>query len=69
MPVRSAGGRECVYVIVDDYMRAIYMMSLRLRLEAVETFNAFEAVAERELGMKLCEAIIDNACELSMLAM
>ena len=36
-----------MYVIVDDCTRAIYMMSLRLRSEVVETFNAFEAVAER----------------------
>ena len=45
-PVRPAGVREYVYVIVDDYTRAVYMKSLRLRPEAVEAFKAFEAVAE-----------------------
>ena len=46
MPVRPVGVREYVYVIVDDYTRAVYMKLLRLRSEAVDAFKAFEAVAE-----------------------
>ena len=66
MPVRSAGGREYVYVIVDDYTRDVYMKSLRLKSEAVEAFKEFKAVAERNSGMKLCEVMTDNTRELCM---
>jgi len=46
---------------VDDCTRAVYTKSLRLRSEAVETFKAFKDVAERELGMKLCEIMTTRA--------
>ena len=66
MPVKSAGGREYVYVIVDDYTRAVYTKSLRLKSEAVDAFKAVKAIVERESGNKLCEVMTDNARELSM---
>ena len=39
---------------------------MRLKLEAVEVFKAFQAEVERASGNKLCEVMTDNVCELSM---
>ena len=66
MPIKSAGGREYVYVIVDDYTQAVYTKLLRLKSEAVEVFKAFQAEVERASGNKLCEVMTDNTRELSM---
>ena len=46
MPVKSVGGWEYVYVVVDDYTRAVYTKSLRLKSEAVEVFKAFKAMSK-----------------------
>ena len=45
MPVASAGGRECVYVVVvaDDYTRAVCTGPLRLKSEVVEALKALKA--------------------------
>ena len=66
MPVRSAGGKEYVHVRVDDHTRAVYTKLLRLKSDAIKVFKAFMVVAGRESGKKLCEAMTDNAHELSM---
>ena len=66
MPIKSAGGREYVYVIVDDYTQAVYTKPLHLKSEAVEVFKVFQAEVERASGNKLCEVMTDNAHELSM---
>ena len=66
MPVKSAGGREYVYVIVDDYTQAVYTKPLHLKSEAVEVFKVFQAEVERASGNKLCEVMMDNAHKLSM---
>ena len=66
MPIKSAGGKEYLYVIVDDYTRMVHTKALRLKLEAVEAFREFKAGVERVLGNRLCEVMTDNACELSM---
>jgi len=66
MPVKSAGGREYLYLVVDDYTRAVYVKPLKLKSEAVEAFKAFKAVAENESGKKMREVMTDNARELSM---
>jgi len=52
--VNSAGGREYVYVVVDDYTHTVYTRPLRLKSE------------ETESGNKLRETMTDNARELSM---
>ena len=66
MPVKSARGREYVYVVVGDYTRAVYTRPLRLKSEAAEAFKTFKAAAENELGNRLREVMTDNARELSM---
>ena len=66
MPIKSAGGREYMYVIVDDYTQAVYTKPLCLKLEAVEVFKAFQVEVERASGNKLCEVMTDNMHELSM---
>jgi len=66
MPVKSVGGREYVYVIVDDYTQAVYTRPFRLRSEAAEAFKTFKEAAENESGNKLREVMTDNACELSI---
>ena len=66
MPVKSAGGREYVYVVVDGYTRAVYTRALRLKSEAAEAFKSFKTAAENESENKLREVITDNARELSM---
>ena len=66
MPVKSAGGKEYLYVVVDDYTRAVHTRALRLKSEAVEAFKDFKAVVENASGYKLCEVMTDNARELSM---
>ena len=66
MPVRSAGGKEYLYVVVDDYTRTVYARHLRLKSEAIEAFKAFKAAAENESGKKIREVLTDNARELCM---
>ena len=66
MPIKSAGGREYMYVIVDNYTQAVYTKLLCLKSEAIEVFKAFQVEVERALGNKLCEVMMDNTCELSM---
>ena len=48
MQVKSAGGREYEYIVVDDCTCAVYTRPLRLKSEAPEAFKAFKAVAENE---------------------
>ena len=66
MPVRSAGGKEYLYVVVDDFMRTVYMRPLRLKSEATEAFKAFKATVENESGKRIREVLTDNARELCM---
>ena len=66
MPVQSAGGKEYVYVVVDDFSRAVYTQPLHLKSEAVTAFKVFRAAAELESGKRLREVMTDNAGELSM---
>jgi len=66
MPVKSAGGREYLYLVVDDYTRGVYVKPMKLKSEAVEAFKAFKEVAENESGKKMREVMTDNARELSM---
>ena len=61
MPVKSAGGREYLYVVVDDCMRTIYTKPLWLKSEAIEAFKAFNAAAENKSGRKIWEIMTDNA--------
>jgi len=64
--VKSAGGNECDYVVLDDSSRAVYSMPLCLKLEAADAFKTFKAAAENESDNKLREVMTDNARELSM---
>ena len=66
MPIASVGGHDYLYVVVDDFTRAVYTCSLRLKSEAVDAFKAFKAVVENELGREIREVMTDNAPELSM---
>ena len=66
MPVVSAGGREYIYVIVDDYTRAVHTKPLRLKSEAADAFKSFKAAAENESGKRIREVLTDNTRELSM---
>ena len=66
MPVRSAGEKVYLYLVVDNYTRAVYVKPLTLKSEAVDAFRAFRAVAENESGKKIREVMTDNARELSM---
>ena len=66
MPVKSAGGREYVYVIVDNYTQVVYTKLLCLKSEAVEVFKVFQAEVERASGNKLCEVMTDSMHKLSM---
>jgi transposase InsO family protein len=66
MPMKSAGGKEYEYVIVDDYSRAVYTRPLRLKSEAAEVFKIFKAAAENESQKTMREVMTDNARELSM---
>ena len=45
MSVAPAGRREYVYVVTDDYTRAVYTGPLRLESEVVEVFKAFGPTA------------------------
>ena len=68
MQVKSAGGREYEYIVVDDYTHAVYTRPLRLKSEAPKAFKIFKAVAvaENESQKRLREIMTDNACELYM---
>ena len=66
MPTPSVGGRRYLYVVVDDYSRAVYTRPLRLRSEAFDAFKIFKAAVETESGKKIWEVMTDNAGELSM---
>ena len=66
VPVKSAGGREYLYVVVDDCMRTIYAKPLQLRSKAIEVFKMFKVAVESESGMKIWEVMTDNAQELCM---
>ena len=61
MPVKSTGGREYLYVVMDDCTRTVYAKPLRLKSEAIEAFKAFKAAAENESGKKIQEVMMDNA--------
>ena len=66
MPIKSAGGKEYEYVVVDDYSRVVFTHPLRHKSEAPEVFKIFKAAAENESGKKLREVMTDNAHELCM---
>jgi len=55
-----------VYVVVDDYTRAVYTRPLRLKSEAVDAFRPLREVAENESGKRLREVMTDNSREQSM---
>ena len=56
---------EYVYVVVDDYTRAVYARPLRLKSAAVEAFKAFRVAVEDESWKRIWEIMTDNAYELS----
>ena len=62
MPVKSAGGCEYLYVVVDYCTQTVYAWPMRLVSEAAEAFRMFE----NELGARLHAVMTDNAWELSM---
>ena len=66
MQVKSAGGKEYEYIVMDDYTRAVYAGPLRLKSEAPEAFKVFKAVAENESQKRMRETLTDNARELCM---
>ena len=66
MPVKSAGGREYLYVVVDNCTRTVYAKPLQLKSEAIEAFKAFKVAAENESGKKIQEVMMDNTQELCM---
>ena len=66
MPVVSAGGREYIYVIVDDYTCAVHTKPLHLKSEAADAFKSFKAAAENESGKRIHEVLTDIAQELLM---
>ena len=66
MPVKSAGGKEYAYIIVDDHTRAVYMKPLKHKSDAPEAFKVFKAAAENESGRTIREVMTDNARELCM---
>ena len=66
MPVTSAGGQAYLFVVVNDYSRAVYTRPLRQKSEAADVFQVFKVVVETESGKKMHEVLTDNACELSM---
>ena len=66
MPITLASGREYMYIVVDDYTRAVYARLLRFKSVAIEAFKALKAAAENESGKGIREAMTDNAHELSM---
>ncbi len=67
-PAASAGGREYVCVVADDYTRAVNTRPLRLKSEAVEGFKASRAAAENEPGKRVREIMMGNTHELSIAA-
>ena len=50
MQVKSVGGKEYKYIVVDDYTRAVYTRPLLLKSEVPGTFKVFQAVAETRKG-------------------
>ena len=66
MPVKSAGGREYLYVVVDDCTRTVYAKPLWLKSEAIKAFKAFKVAVENKSGKKIQEVMMDNAQELCM---
>jgi len=66
MPVASVGGHCYVYVVVDDYSRAVYSWPLHVKSEAPEAFKLYKASAEKSSGKKIWEVMTDNARELCM---
>jgi len=66
MPVKSAGGKSYLYIVVDDHTRAVYVRPLALKSEAADAFKAYKAVAENESGKKIREILMDNVRELLM---
>ena len=58
--VKSAGGREYLYIVVDNCMRTVYTKPLWLKSEAIEAFKMFKAAVENESGMKIWEVMTDN---------
>ena len=66
MLVNSACGKDYLYVIVDDFTRAVHVRPLRLKSDAVEAFKSFKAVDENESGKEIQEVLMDNACELCL---
>ena len=66
VPVKSVGGREYLYVVMDDCTRTVYAKLLWPRSEAIEVFKTFKATAENGSGMKIREVVTGNARELCM---
>jgi hypothetical protein len=66
MPVKSAGGKEYEYIVVDDHSWAVYTWPLQHKSEAPEAFKIFKAAAENESQKRVCKVMTDNAQELCM---
>ena len=61
MQVKSAGGKEYEYIVVDDYTRAVDTRPLLLKSEVP---GVFQAVAENKSQKRKREIMTDNAREL-----
>ena len=59
MAIVLAGEREYVYVVVDDYSRAVYTSPLCLK-SAVQVFKAFRVAAENESEKRIREITMDD---------
>ena len=66
MQVKSAGGKEYEYIVVDDYTRAVDTRPLLLKSEVPGAFKVFQAVAENKSQKRMHEIMTDNARELCM---
>ena len=66
MQVKSTGGKEYEYIVVDDYTRAVDTRPLLLKSEVPGAFKVFQAVAENKSQKRMREIMTDNAGELCM---
>jgi len=60
VPMKSAGGKDYEYIVVNDYSRVVYTCPWRLKPDAPEAFKIFRAATEHKSHKK------DNARKLSM---
>ena len=61
--MKPVGGREYLYVVMDDCTRTVYAKLLWPRSEAIEAFKTFKAAVKNESVMKI---MTGNTRELCM---